>query len=91
MLLPRLAQIRACGGEHVVASLRPDTLTAANAPIPDGSRVQMRQESDRVAVAVRCPGRWSKSAYRHQPAGLEAGLARAGLVSPALPRFARFG
>lgn len=75
---------------HTVAFVLPRSVTLETAPIPQDSRVRVREMPRSLTAVARYSGRWSQSSYERHLQELREALTAAGLVAVGEPRFARF-
>ncbi|MNI79296.1 SOUL heme-binding protein [compost metagenome] len=76
--------------DYVVAFVRPAGLTVETAPVPDESRVKIREVPGALSAVARFTGNGSAAAFQRHTVALTEALQLADLTPIGSPRFARF-
>ncbi len=75
---------------HRVAFVMPSRYSLATLPVPNDSRITIREMPAQDMAARTFSGRWSERAYREQLTALQHAVAAGGMKVVGPPRFARF-
>ena len=75
---------------HRIAFVMPSTYSLATLPVPNDSRITIREMPAQDMAARTFSGRWTARSYREQLAALEQDVATAGMDVVGPPRYARF-
>lgn len=80
----------ATAGAYRVAFVMPAGATLDSLPVPQDTRVSIREVPEEVAAAVRFSGRWTRGAFRRHLSELRQAVTRDGLQPAGPVRWARF-
>jgi hypothetical protein len=75
---------------QIVSFVMPAGMTLDDLPLPNNSKVTLRQMPEQVIAVARFTGRWTESAYERQLAQLRQQLYQNGMAEISPPRYARF-
>jgi effector-binding domain-containing protein len=78
------------GDQWVVSFMMPASYTMETLPVPDDSKVTLRQIPERRMVAVRYSGFWSEKNYKKNKLKLENWIQEEGLTVIGAPIWARY-
>jgi len=88
MTSPVLQQVS--GEENIISFVMPAGMTLENLPVPNSSKVVLREVPEQLMAVSRFSGRWTKALAQKQLAELESEIVEHGLAQIGSPRFARF-
>ncbi len=78
------------GQENIISFVMPAGMTLEILPIPNSSKVVLREVPEQLMAVSRFSGRWTKATVEKQLADLESEIVENGLTQSGSPRFARF-
>ncbi len=81
---------QAAQGGYVVQFVLPKDVSLATAPVPDDSRVQLREVPGNRVAAITYSGFWSQANYEEHLAKLKAALQAAGVAWTGDPTLSRY-
>jgi SOUL heme-binding protein len=85
-----VTQTPTAGGSHLVQFVLPKGVTAANAPEPLDTRVQLRDVAPSLVAVIRYSGFWTEANDSEHLARLQAALGEAKLMWSGDPVYARY-
>lgn len=81
---------QSAGEENIISFVMPAGMTLESLPVPNSSKVFLREVPEQLMAVSRFSGRWTLALYMKHVAELERNLAASGLVASGPARFARF-